>query len=177
MNQDPINLLRKMERDSLANSPGLPEEVQAVELWSGVGFRVGNIHLVTPLDQVSEVLSYPNVTSVPRTKSWVKGVANIRGNLVTVVDLSRHFGKEPVFVDDRARVMVLGSQELRAGVLVSEVYGLRHFDEEMEKQKLTGVDDPIMSMASMAFLRDSVLWGVVDLLQIAQRPAFMHVAA
>ncbi|MCK7576667.1 MAG: chemotaxis protein CheW [Chromatiales bacterium] len=39
--------------------------------------------LVTPLDHVSEVLPPPAVTPVPGTKKWLKGIANVRGTLVT----------------------------------------------------------------------------------------------
>ena len=40
--QDPFELLRKMQQESLENAPGLPQEVEATKLWSGVGFRLGD---------------------------------------------------------------------------------------------------------------------------------------
>ena len=44
--QDPFELLRKMQQESLENAPGLPQEIEATKLWSGVGFRIGDMMLV-----------------------------------------------------------------------------------------------------------------------------------
>lgn len=175
--QDPLALLRKIQQDSIQTSPGLPQEVQAAQLWSGVAFRLGDLRLVTALDEVTEVLPCPSFTPVPGTRPWVKGVANVRGNLITIVDLSEHFDKPKVFLDDAARLMVMNVPGLSAGLLVHEVLGLRHFDEETERQQLPELDDPVMAHVKGAFLRDDVLWGEFDMKSLAENAAFVHVAA
>lgn len=175
MTQDPLNLLQQMQQDSLATAPGLPEEIQAVEMWTGVGFRVGDVHLVSPLDSVTEVITYPVVTPVPNTKEWVKGAINVRGNIVPVIDLANFYGKEPIFLDDRVRLIIIDLEGIGSALLVNEVYGLRHFDEEQERQKVTGIDDPVMAQANSAFLRDNILWGVYDMHTLVNNEAFRHV--
>lgn len=175
--QDPLVLLRKIQQQSIATAPGLPQEVQAARLWSGVAFRLADLRLVTALDEVLEVLPCPDYTPVPGTKSWVKGVANVRGNLITIIDLAEYFGKPPVFLDDNARLLVMNVSALHAGLLVHEVLGLRHFDEEAERQQLPGLDDPVMVHARGAFLRDDVLWGEFDMKSLAESVTFKHVAA
>lgn len=177
ISQDPLGLLQKMQQATLATAPGLPEEIQAVEMWSGVGFRVDDARFVTPLDQVTEILLCPKMTMVPRTKSWLKGVANVRGNLLTIIDLPEFFGKESVFLDTKSRILVMNAPGLSAGLLVNEVYGLRHFNEEEEKQDITGLDDPMMANTRGAFLHDNVLWGVFDMHSLAESATFRHVAA
>lgn len=175
--QDPLTLLRKIQQESVQTAPGLPQEVQAAQLWSGVAFRLGDLRLVTALDQVTEVLPCPAYAPVPGTKSWVKGVANVRGNLITITDLAEFFGKQAVFLDDAARLMVMNVPGLSAGLLVHEVLGLRHFDEELERQQLPGLDDPVMMHVKGAFLRDDVLWGEFDMKSLAESATFVHVAA
>jgi twitching motility protein PilI len=175
--QDPFELLQRMQQESLDNAPGLPQETEAVKLWSGVGFRLGEMMLVTPLDHVLEILPPPPMTLVPGVKSWLKGVANVRGNLITIVDLPEFFGKPPVFLDDKARMLIMNAPGMNTGLLVNEVLGLRHFDEELERQDLSGIDDPVVAQLNGAFLRDNVLWGVFDMKSLAQSPAFQHVAA
>lgn len=174
---DPLALLRQMQQQSVENAPGLPQEVEAAVLWSGVGFRLADMMLVAPLDHVLEVLPCPAMTPVPGTKSWLKGVANVRGTLLTVVDLSEYFGKPPVFADDRARVLVMNIAGLNTALMVNEVVGLRHFDEAVERQNLSGLDDPVMVHLSGAFLRDNVLWGIFDMKSLADSLTFRHVAA
>jgi twitching motility protein PilI len=110
-------------------------------------------------------------------KSWLKGVANVRGNLITIIDLPEYYGKPSVFQDDKARMLIMNIPGLNAGLLVNEVLGLRHFDEELERQDLSGLDDPVLVQLNGAFLRDNVLWGVFDMKSLAESPAFRHVAA
>jgi twitching motility protein PilI len=174
---DPLALLRQMQQQSVENAPGLPQEVEAAVLWSGVGFRLADMMLVAPLDHVLEVLPCPAMTPVPGTKAWLKGVANVRGTLLTVVDLSEYFGKPPVFVDDRARMLVMNIAGLNTALMVNEVVGLRHFDEAVERQNLSGLDDPVLVHLSGAFLRDNVLWGIFDMKSLADSLTFRHVAA
>lgn len=175
--QDPLALLRKIQQDSIQTAPGLPQEVQAAQLWSGVAFRLGDMRLVTALDEVTEVLPCPSYALVPGTRPWVKGVANVRGNLITIIDLAEYFGKSTVFLDDAARLMVMNVPGLNAGLLVHEVLGLRHFDEEAERQQLPALDDSVMAHVKGAFLRDEVLWGEFDMKSLAESAAFLHVAA
>ncbi len=174
---DPLVLLQKMQEHSRRTAPGLPEQVQAAPLWSGLGFRVADLQLVTPLDHVSEVLPCPGYTLVPGTQRWLKGIANVRGTLITIVDLPEYFGKSPVRLDERARLLVLNIPELNTALLVNEVVGLRHFDLEQERQDITGLDDPAMVHVTGAFLRENVLWGVFDMHSLAESETFRHVAA
>ncbi|MDH3309117.1 MAG: chemotaxis protein CheW [Gammaproteobacteria bacterium] len=175
--QDPFELLRKMQQESLENAPGLPQEVEVTKLWSGVAFRLGEIMLVTPLDNVLEILPPPPMTPVPGVKKWLKGVANVRGNLITIIDLPEYYSKPPVFMDDKARLLIMNVPGLNAGLLVNEVFGLRHFDEDLERQDLSGLDDPVLVQLNGAFLRDNVLWGVFDMRSLAESSSFRHVAA
>lgn len=175
---NPLDLLQKMQRQSMAGVPVLPEEEEKfIQLWSGVGFRIGDMHLLAPLDQVTEVLHCPEFTAVPGTKNWLKGIANVRGNLFTIVDLSEFFGKQAVQIGEKSRLLVMNVKELHTALLVDEVFGLRHFDEEQEKQELAGMNDPAGAFLSGAFLKDKVLWGVFDMKALADSAGFLHVAA
>ena len=175
--QDPFSLLQQMQADTLMVTPDLPEEAQVANMWSGIGFRVGNVHLLAPLDQVTEVLRCPDYTLVPGTRSWLRGIANVRGNLITIVDMSEFFGKEPVILDDRARLMVMNIEELNTALLVNDVFGLRHFDEDEDKRNISGLDDPVDAHITGAFLRDNILWGVFDMHSLAESAGFQHVGA
>ncbi len=175
--QDPLSLLHKMQQASRMSAPGLPEQVQTVALWSGLGFRVAGMTLVAPLDQVSEVLPCPAITQVPGTCRWVKGIANVRGNLYTVVDLSEYFGKDPVGVSERARLLIMNVANLSTALLVNEVLGLRHFDEEQERHEVSGLENSVLSHVRGGFLRDGTLWGVFDMHSLAESETFNNVAA
>lgn len=178
--QDPLVLLQQMQQTSLANSPGLPEEVEAVKYWSGVGFRMGDMHLVSQLDQVAEVIPIPMMTPVPKTKKWVKGLSNIRGNLVPIIDMADFFNKEAIKFSDRARVMIVNYKGFGIGLLVNEVFGLRHFDEEVERQPApgpkSGKNDPVLAYSSGAFLRDDTMWFIFDMKGLTENKEFRKIS-
>lgn len=175
--QDPIDLLRRMEQAVMDRAPRLPEETKGPALWSGVGFRVADLHLVTPLEHVGEVLPYPALTPVPGTKSWVRGIANVRGNLLTIVDLAEYFGKARIYPDERTRVLVMNVETLSTGLLVNEVFGLRHFNEEQERREAGVFEEVVVPHLQGAFLRDRALWGLFDMYSLAASSDFMHAAA
>lgn len=174
---DPLALLQSLQQAGRKAAPVLPEQAQPVPQWSGLAFRLGDMHFVTPLDHVTEVLPCPPVTVVPRTKRWLKGIANVRGNLLTIVDLADYFGKGQASQDGKARLLVMNVRELGTALLVDEVMGLRHFDEERERQELTGLDSTVFAHLRGAFLRDNRLWGIFDMHSLAESQNFRHVAA
>ena len=97
--------------------------------WIGVGFRLGSDHFVTDRADVKEVLSVPeSMTRVPGAKSWLRGISNVRGQLITVVDLKAFLGGGMSIQDSRARVLVASSRDVPTGLLVDEVLGFRRFN-------------------------------------------------
>lgn len=81
-----IELLRLSKRGN-KNYASVQNEAQR---WSGIAFEMRGQYFVAPLGEVSEVIYPPKYTPVPNTQSWVKGLANIRGRLLSVSDLA-HF--------------------------------------------------------------------------------------
>src|SRR5690348_17403230 len=85
----PFDILADYEQRSLAHVAGLPEQLDAPGLWRGVGFRVGRRRLAAGFEEVVEILPMPQVTPVPGSQPWMLGVANVRGNLLPIVDLKQ----------------------------------------------------------------------------------------
>ena len=104
---------------------GLPMQEAPPESWEGVMFSVLGSRLVMPLREVVEMLPFPPVvTRVPGAKAWVRGVANIRGNLLPLIDLQSFLGGSPISPDRHSRVLVINHEEIFAGLLVERVMGM-----------------------------------------------------
>ncbi len=93
--------------------------------------------------KIKEIIGMMPITSVPRTPDFVKGVFNLRGKVIPVVDLRLKFGMEPMDYTDRTCIVVVeiaGSQStLMMGVVVdsvSEVLNVK--GEEVEKPPTFG---------------------------------------
>ena len=88
---DPFDLLLDIERRCQANAAGLPTLDIVEDEWVGVGFRIGKDKLIAPMYEIEEILDLPEFTYVPGVKSWMVGVANVRGGLLhPVVAVMQH---------------------------------------------------------------------------------------
>ncbi len=96
-------------------------------LSSKLGFQVGADNWFVALHQVSEVIPVPPSVPVPLTHSWFRGVANVRGNLYSIVDFSAFQGGEPIASGIERRVILVSDRLVGgAGLLVSRMLGLRN---------------------------------------------------
>ena len=95
--------------------------------WVGLGFRIGQAWLVAPKDDVREVIVPPKPTRVPNGRPWLHGVANVRGELLTIIDLPHFLGLQATAETRASRLLVFNSTRVPAGFLVDEVAGYRQF--------------------------------------------------
>jgi twitching motility protein PilI len=79
------------------------------------------------LADAGEVLPVPVITPVPLTKGWFRGMANIRGNLYSVVDFAAFLGSQPVAQTEQSRLLLLGDRfRIGSALLVDRSLGLRN---------------------------------------------------
>lgn len=89
-----------------------------------VVFKLGQEEYGMSIDQIKEVVITPAVTKMPQTPEFVKGVANIRGNIIAILDLETKFGLQPSASTSKSEnnfTLVIESEEHKMGVLVREV--------------------------------------------------------
>lgn len=99
-------------------------------LASRLGFQVAGRNWFVSLLQVSEVIPVPASVAVPLTQPWYRGVANVRGNLYSIVDLSAFQGGVPTGGGTERRVILVADKLVGgAGLLVSRMLGLRNPDQ------------------------------------------------
>ena len=131
---------------------------------------------VAPMGEISEILHEPRYAVLPGVKPWVKGVANLRGRLLPIMDLCSFFGHELSPVRKQRRVLVVDHQEVFAGLMVDEVLGLQHFSQ-ISLMPIQGSEgaEPMAPFMSGQFLREHA-WLVFSPAALAQSPGFMDVA-
>jgi twitching motility protein PilI len=94
---------------------------------SRLGFQVGADNWFVSLQQVSEVIPVPQSVPVPLTHSWFRGVANVRGNLYSMIDFSAFQGGDPISSGMERRVILINERLVGgSGLLVSRMLGLRN---------------------------------------------------
>ena len=146
----------------------LLERMQAARNNAGarinqLGVMIGQERFLLDLTQVGEIVPVPSITLVPLTQPWYLGLANIRGNLISVIDLARYQLQSETAVGSDSRVVTFaGGLGFNCGLLVSRVYGLRHAgDMEATGDRLRDAD--------------ANEWTPLDIAALVRDTRFLHV--
>ena len=83
-----------------------------------VGFRVGRETYGVPITALHEIVRVPEITAVPDAPDYLEGVINLRGKIVSVVDLRKRFGQPSTSLDRRSRILVVEYRGRLAGMIV-----------------------------------------------------------
>ena len=86
-----------------------------------VTFRLDNETYGINVMQVQEVLRYSEIAPVPGAPSYVLGIINLRGNVVTVIDTRQRFGLASSEVTDNTRIVIIEADKQVIGILVDSV--------------------------------------------------------
>lgn len=70
---------------------------------------------------VTEIIGIQTITRVPEVPDYVKGIINLRGKIIPVIDVRLKFGKEPMEYDDRTCIIVIDISEVSVGLIVDNV--------------------------------------------------------
>jgi twitching motility protein PilI len=139
-----------------------------------LGVMIGQTRWLLNLHEAGEIVSVGAITKVPLTQDWFLGLANIRGNLISVVDIARFQGMAPTPIEKESRIVAFASSlSFNSGLLVSRVMGLRNI-ADMKPQADTGATASPWS-ARCYVDRDSQVWSELSLSLIVQDPQFLHV--
>jgi len=170
--RDLILLLKDIESRSLRHVAELPQQHNTAGIWEGILFMVLGIPIVAPLRDVKEILNFPSVlTRVPGTRSWLLGVANIRGNLLPVIDLQLYLGGERIVTGKRSRILVIDQSGIRAGLLVGGVQGLRHFKDE-QSCAVPAIERSLGHYVHKAFNLAGEVWPVFSIQTLTESQDF-----
>jgi len=170
-------LLRGIESRSRQKALGLPQQLEIRRTKTGIGFLLKDTALVVATNEISEILPYPPLTRIPGTVSWMKGVANIRGTLIPIIDLLEFTNAESAPLTRKSRVLVMHQGDLVSGLLVTEVMGLRHFFEEEETTDLPPVSEKLQALLNGGYQQGDQYWGIFSARHLAETSEFMNIAA
>jgi twitching motility protein PilI len=114
------------------------------------------------------------LTRVPGSREWIRGLANVRGQLLPVIDLKQYLGSGATQAGRNTRVVVVNHRGIPAGLLVDEVLGFRRFNE----QEFHGEPPPTIIRCERylagSFRRGTEAWHVFSQKKLVQSPAFLQ---
>jgi len=168
--------LREIEQKSLENISSMPSSEGAKDEWTGIGFKVAGTDLLSSMGEVTEILDPPVYTRIPGVKSWVIGIANVRGGLLPLMDLNGFVTGKPLVNMSRARVMVVNHNGVHTGLIVEEVQGMRHFQATEHTFELPEISNKLQPYIKQAFHKDNNYWPVFSMHELVEDERFLHVS-
>ena len=103
-----------------------------------LGVQMADKNWLVDMTDISEVLPMPKVTAVPFTKSWFRGIANVRGNLYSVVDMTAFLSGGVASGDSHNRVLLVAERYgFNTALLVDRVLGL-HDARNWKQEEVEG---------------------------------------
>ena len=148
-------------------------EAQAeAEPTSRLGVQAGGGNWLLRLDDAGEMLPLPEISSVPLTRPWYVGLANIRGVLSSVVDFSAFAGGEATARTPDCRLLLIADRfQSFSGLVISRMLGLKNVQSMQPVQE--GKTKPWIAGA----YRDDEgrLWHELDIGALVAHEDFLHV--
>ncbi len=173
-----IGLLREIEQRSQQVARGLPQQKEEKNFWEGIVFSVAGKRLVSALSDLIEILEYPsNTTRVPGSRPWMRGIANVRGSLLPIVDLQEFLGGSPTMVMRKSRVLVFSYGGSHFGLLVGESVGMRHFALDNRTNRRESGGGPLANYVAFGFEQEGAYWPVFSMQALAASEEFQNAAA
>lgn len=84
-------------------------------------FKSGNEYYGLKIEYVNEIIQILPITKVPETDDYIKGLINLRGKIIPVIDVRLRFGKEPFEYNDRTCIIVIQMTSTMVGLIVEKI--------------------------------------------------------
>jgi twitching motility protein PilI len=174
----PFELLKELEKRSRTVTAASAPDTAAGREWVGVACRMGGETFLIAREETREVLGYPAViTRIPGARGWVKGLANVRGSLLPMLDLRQFLGSGATSPGRNTRVVVVNHREIPAGLIVDEVLGFRRFAEAEFNAEAPPTVIRCEAYLAGAFRRGGEVWPVLSLKSLVESQSFLQAAA
>ena len=81
-------------------------------------FKLDEEYYGFPIDNVISIEKPSQSTRIPNAPDYIKGVINLRGEVIPIIDLRKKLGMEPSELDKNSRIIIVSSDEIFAGLIV-----------------------------------------------------------
>ena len=93
-------------------------------------FLVGDTGYGIEISYVVEIISVQEITLVPHTHAYVKGIINLRGTVVPVIDMGLRFGQGEIVYTEKTCIIVLSMDDMSVGILVDGVQDVSDIEDD-----------------------------------------------
>lgn len=107
-----------------------------------VVFELADEEYAVDITQSKQIIKVPKITPVPNTPAYVRGVINLRGQIVPVVDLRKRFGINSG-TGEKERIITIEYEDMLIGLLVDDIKEVLWYDTEKELESAPEIDTAV----------------------------------
>ena len=93
-------------------------------------FKSGEEYFGLKIQYVSEIIQFQAITEIPETEDYIKGLINLRGKVIPVIDVRLRFRQQPFEYNDRTCIIVLNVNAMLVGLIVEKIAEVVDIREE-----------------------------------------------
>ncbi len=122
-----LDALYKLKHDTSGIRKRIAPKIETYKL---IGFKLNEEEFVIEIERVKEIVKVPLVTRVSKAPHFVEGVANLRGDILQVVNFHKIMGLENQPISDRSRIIDLDDKNVLAAIIVDAVSEVIEVEKE-----------------------------------------------
>ena len=93
-------------------------------------FKSGNEYFGLKIQYVDQIIGFQTITAIPETEDYIKGLINLRGKIIPVIDVRLRFKQEPFEYNDRTCIIVINVKSTVVGLIVEKIAEVVEIKEE-----------------------------------------------
>jgi len=113
--------MSESQRNDFSDDYDIDDDGEDTQEGKYLSFRIGNEQYGIEIKHVTEIVGIQKITEVPDMPEYVKGVINLRGSVIPVVDIRLRFRMKAIEYDDRTCVIVVNVEDSPIGLVVDAV--------------------------------------------------------
>ncbi len=95
-----------------------------------VTFKSGDEYFGLKIQYVNEIIVFQEITKIPESENYIKGLINLRGKIIPVIDVRLRFKQEPFEYTDRTCIIVVNVKNIVVGLIVEQIAEVVEIQEE-----------------------------------------------
>jgi purine-binding chemotaxis protein CheW len=142
-------------------------------------FKIAGEEFGVDINEVKEIIRWTDVTRIPNTESYIKGVINLRGSIVVVNDLAMKLGLPSKEIDDDTRILVVEVGNNTVGMIVDSATEVLRLDAEKVKDAPSMITSGIEAdyIDGVGVLSEDRLLTLLDLAKVMESKDFERILA
>ena len=175
--QSPFTLLQNLAAQVSDNAAPMPDRSKQADSWQAIAFEFMRTSFAIPMRDVKEVLPTPGVTRLPGVQKWVKGIANVRGEILALIDLNDFVSAGRASNPTLSRVVAVEKNGMHFGIIVDRVIGMRQINQTQIKEGAASDCPPEMKEYVLESIKlDDEQINLLDPIKLIESDTFAQVS-